>query len=119
MTAWYRRTESEARAHPQRSVVLEALDGVERPLRPLQRFQAQVGDRLLLCSDGVTDYLSDAEVADLLKTSDASVAVRRLIGSALARGSRDNITAVIADIVTRTRPRDGWLDVLPVPSNVK
>jgi protein phosphatase len=85
----------------------EALDGVERPLRPLQRLQAQVGDRLLLCSDGVTDYLSDTEVAELLKTSDASVAVRGLIGSALGHGSRDNITAVIADIVTRTRPRDG------------
>jgi PPM family protein phosphatase len=98
-------------------VVLEALDGVERPLRPPQRFQARVGDRLLLCSDGVTDYLSDAEVAELLKTSDASIAVRRIIGSALAHGSRDNITAVIADIVTRARPHDSWLDSLPLASN--
>jgi protein phosphatase len=72
---------------------------------------------LLLCSDGVTDYLSDAAVAELLKTSDAAVAVRRLVDSALARGSRDNVTAVIADVVTSTQPRDGWLDMLPAASD--
>ena len=106
-------TESDTRKHPQRSVVLEALDGVERPLPALQIVQARAGDRLLLCSDGVTDYLSDAEVAQLLKTSDAALAVQQLIESALARGSRDNVTAVIADVVTSTQERDGWLNMLP------
>jgi protein phosphatase len=106
-------TESDARAHPQRSVVLEALDGVERPLPALRRIEAQVGDRLLLCSDGVTDYLSDAVVAELLKISDATAALRQLIDSALAHGSGDNITAVIADVVTSAQPTDGWLDMLP------
>jgi protein phosphatase len=67
-------TENDARKHPQRSVVLEALDGVERPLPALRTVQARAGDRLLLCSDGVTDYLSDAAGAELLKTSDAAVA---------------------------------------------
>ncbi len=47
-------TENDARKHPQRSVVLEALDGVERPLPALRTVQARAGDRLLLCSDGVT-----------------------------------------------------------------
>jgi protein phosphatase len=110
-------TENDARKHPQRSVVLEALDGVERPLPALRTVQARAGDRLLLCSDGVTDYLSDAAVAELLKTSDAAIAVRRLVDSALARGSRDNVTAVIADVVTSTQPRDGWLDMLPAASD--
>lgn len=110
-------TENDARKHPQRSVVLEALDGVERSLPALQTVQARAGDRLLLCSDGVTDYLSDAEVAELLKTRDAAIAVRRLIDAALARGSSDNVTAAIADVVTRTQLRDGWLDVLPARSD--
>jgi protein phosphatase len=106
-------SEKDARVHPQRSVVLEALDGVERPLPPLRKVGARIGDRLLLCSDGVTDYLSDAEIAGLLKTSDAAVAVRQIIDSALAHGSRDNLTVVIADLVISTQPRDGWLDILP------
>jgi protein phosphatase len=94
-------------------VVLDALDGAERVRPALQRVQAQVGDRLLLCSDGVTDYVSDAEVAELLRTSDASLAVRELVASALSHGSRDNVTAVIADVVISTDPRDGWLPMLP------
>jgi PPM family protein phosphatase len=109
-------SESEARQHPQRSVVLEALDGVERPLPALRTVRAQAGDRLLLCSDGVTDYLVDAEVAELLRINDAAVAVRRLVDSALDHGSRDNITAVIADVVNGRDPGDGWLDSLPGPS---
>jgi protein phosphatase len=110
-------TESQARAHPQRSVVLQTLDGAERPLPAPQRVRAQAGDRLLLCSDGVTDYLSDPELAELLKTSDPAIAARRLVDAALARGSRDNITAVVADVVTSTQPRDGWLDILPAPGD--
>ena len=112
-------TESDARAHPQRSIVLDALDGVERVLPALRRFHAQIGDRLLLCSDGVTAYLSDAEIGELLNTSDAATALRRLIDSALAHGSRDNITAVIADVVTSTQPRAGWLDILPTVGDHK
>lgn len=106
-------SENEARRHPQRSVVLEALDGTERPLPALRTVRAQAGDRLLLCSDGLTDYLADAEVAESLRIKEAAVAVRRLVNSALDRGSRDNITAVIADVVTGQEPRDGWLDALP------
>lgn len=108
-------SEEEARAHPQRSVVLEALDGNERPLPALRAVQAQAGDRLLLCSDGVTDYLSDPEVTELLKLEDPGVAVRQLVHTALDHGSRDNVTAVIADVVSSTEPCAGWLDVLPAP----
>ena len=52
-------SEEDARSHPQRSIVLEALDGVRRTLPPIQSLKARAGDRLLLCSDGVSDYLSD------------------------------------------------------------
>lgn len=105
-------TESEARGHPQRSVVLSVLDGGEQRL-VLRAVDAQAGDRLLLCSDGVTDYLADEELAALLELDDASEAVRGLIDAALASGSRDNLTAVVADVVTRDDPDQGWLDALP------
>ena len=106
-------SESEARQHPQRSVVLEALDGVERPLAPVRKVLARTDDRLLLCSDGVSDYVSDAEISEVLRTADAGVAARELVDLAFDHGSRDNITAVIADILAGTDPHDGWLRSLP------
>jgi PPM family protein phosphatase len=106
-------TESEARIHPQRSVVLSVLDGGEQKLLTVRAVDAQIGDRLLLCSDGITDYLADEELAALLELDDADEAVRGLVDAALASGSRDNLTAVIADVVAREDPNAGWLDALP------
>jgi len=106
-------TEREAVRHPQRSVVLSVLDGGEQKLLALRAVDAQVGDRLLLCSDGVTDYLSDEELAALLEIDDAAEAARGIVDAALASGSRDNVTAVIADVVARDDPDEGWLDALP------
>lgn len=109
-------TEPEARGHPQRSVVLRVLDGGERTTVPLAVVDASAGDRLLLCSDGVTDYLADEQVAGFLELGDAGVAIRGLVDAALENGSRDNVTAVIADVVVRADPDAGWLDALPAPA---
>jgi PPM family protein phosphatase len=109
-------TEEEARRHPQRSVVLEALDGVERPLPPVERLRARRGDRLLLCSDGVTDYVTDRELARALSDRDAAEAVGAITRLALGHGGRDNVTAIVADIVPRRSARDGWLDYLAAGS---
>ena len=106
-------TEQDARRHPQRSVVLEALDGVARRLSPVRAFSAQIGDRLLLCSDGVSDYLTDEQIAELLGVPDAGRAARQLVEAALHHASRDNVTAIIADVVAGGPPQDGWLDALP------
>lgn len=106
-------TEEEARRHPQRSVVLEALNGGDRRPPPLERLRARPGDRLLLCSDGVSDYVTDRELAAALRLRQAGEAVREITRLALAHGGRDNVTAIVADVVSRTDPRDGWLDYLP------
>jgi len=107
-------SEREARRHPQRSVVLEALDGVSRPLPPVTRVTARAGDRLLLCSDGVSDYLCDEQIAEAIQSAELDAAARSLVQLALDHGARDNVTAVLAEVVTRTDPRDGWLDYLPL-----
>lgn len=103
-------TEDEARRHPQRSVVLEALDGVERPLPAVESIAARLGDRLLICSDGVTDYVTDGELARALAEPDPERAVQATIRLALDLGARDNVTAIVADVVSRMNRRDGWLD---------
>jgi protein phosphatase len=106
-------SEEDARRHPQRSVVLEALDGVPRVLPPLQSVKARSGDRLLLCSDGISDYVTDGQIAEALKTPDAVAAVRELARRALDQGGRDNVTAIVADVIAGANSRDGWLDYLP------
>ena len=108
--------ESEARRHPQRSLVLQALDGAVREPPAVRKVHARIGDRLLLCSDGVTDYLADERLAVLLGNPDAAVAVRQIVEAALHDGSRDNITAVIADVIVRVEPDEGWLDAFHVPT---
>lgn len=110
-------SQSEARDHPQRSAVLRVLDGGDQRPVVLSAVDGRVGDRLLLCSDGVTDYLSHEQVTECLLPRDATEAVRRLVAAALERGSRDNVTAVIADVVVRDDPQEGWLDALPGPGS--
>jgi serine/threonine protein phosphatase PrpC len=106
-------TESEARSHPQRSVVLDALDGADRPLPSIETVDARDGDRLLLCSDGVSDYVEDADLADALSNLEREAAAAELARLALARGSRDNISAIVADVARADEDAEGWRELLP------
>jgi protein phosphatase len=94
--------------------VLEALDGVPRTLPPIERHDARAGDRLLLCSDGLSDYVADEQIAEAMAATGADAVARELTRSALEGGGRDNVTVVIADVVERTDPDEGWLDVVPL-----
>ena len=77
-------TEEQARTHPQRSLVLRALDGSAREPAAVTTFAACGGDRLLLCSDGLSDALGDGEIAAALSGG----RVRRAPGPARAGGGR-------------------------------
>ena len=89
----------EAQRHPLRNVVKEVLDGDARRAPRLQTLPAAPGDRLLLCSDGVTDVLDDAVLVRALNGTSREEAAQRLVRLALDAGSRDNVTAVVADVV--------------------
>lgn len=107
-------SEAEARRHPHRSVVLEALDGTARELRPVATRPACAGDRLLLCSDGLSDVVADAAIAALLREErDAQGCAERLVDEALAAGARDNVTVVVADVVARPGPGPLWPPTMP------
>ncbi|MDQ1009571.1 serine/threonine protein phosphatase PrpC [Streptomyces sp. V4I23] len=93
--------EAEAAAHPQRAMLLRALDAGDGPGRPdLRLHEAKAGDRFLLCSDGLSTTVSQAAVRDCL-ASDAApeAAVDALIGLAHEGGGADNIAVVVADVV--------------------
>ena len=107
-------TEDDARRHPQRSVVLEALDGVPRALPPIERHDARAGDRLLLCSDGLSDYVTDEQIAEAMAAPQAEAVARTLASLALEHGGRDNVTVIVADVVEATDPQAGWLHAVPL-----
>jgi len=94
-----RLTPQQAREHPYRSVVVRSLNHELAQPPDLGELQLLVGDRLLLCSDGLTDYVDEPAVAGLLAGSDAWAAATALVDAALAAESRDNVTCLVADVV--------------------
>ncbi|HEY9726836.1 MAG TPA: Stp1/IreP family PP2C-type Ser/Thr phosphatase [Chroococcales cyanobacterium] len=91
-------TPEQARMHPWRHVLSQCLGRKDLPKIEVQPMDVQPGDRLLLCTDGLTEELSD----DLIKSSlQASLKgeeiATRLIEAAKEKGGRDNITVVIVE----------------------
>lgn len=95
-----RLTAAEAREHPWRHVVVRSLGGDPGETGEVTRLDLRRGDRVLLCSDGLTDLVDDAAVAGVLaghRSDDA--AVTALVAAANEAGGRDNITCVLATVV--------------------
>jgi PPM family protein phosphatase len=103
--------EDEALHHPQRSLVTRVLTGRPEDHPDLTMRELRTGDRLLLCSDGLTDYVAEDTVAELLMdaTLDPGECAERLIEIALRGSVRDNVTVIVADVVPSgegsTRPQ--------------
>jgi serine/threonine protein phosphatase PrpC len=91
-------TREEAHSHPQRSLIMRALTGHE--VEPtLTMREVRTGDRYLLCSDGLSDPVSDETILDALQIPDVTDSADRLIELALRGGGPDNVTVVVADVV--------------------
>ena len=91
-------TAEEAHSHPQRSLIMRALTGHEVDPTLIMR-EAREGDRYLLCSDGLSDPVSQETILEALKISDVGQSADRLIELALRGGGPDNVTVVVADVV--------------------
>ncbi|MDN6134042.1 MAG: protein phosphatase 2C domain-containing protein [Brevibacterium sp.] len=97
-------TADEAETHPQRSVVMKVLGDVgASPDLDLTLREAHVGDRWMLCSDGLTGFADVDDIARILtEVSDPDECCRQLIDLALAGGGADNVTVVIGDVLEGT-----------------
>lgn len=99
-------TKEEAKVHPQRSVITRALGSDPRMLPDLFEIDVNPGDRLLICSDGLTTMLSDEEISQLLaRTPDPQLCARQLVNAAIAAGGYDNVTVIVADVTGFTEVR--------------
>lgn len=92
--------EEDAMTHPRRNIITASLRGEPSDLVRVSERVAVRGDRWLLCSDGVSDYLPDDAIAAVLRVAgETNHVAELLVAAALQAGSRDNVTAVVADIV--------------------
>ena len=97
-------TPEEAESHPQRSLLLRAIDRDGATETDVSLHDAQAGDRYLLCSDGLTAVVSAGVIRDALSApGDPEQAVGRLIDLANEAGGPDNIACVVADVVEPSR----------------
>lgn len=93
-------TADEARTHPNRSVITRALGS--DPAMYADHFQLNIeeGDRLILCSDGLSSMVPDGDIETIAaQSSTAQICTDNLVDAALAAGGGDNVTVVVVDVV--------------------
>ncbi|RDB81494.1 Stp1/IreP family PP2C-type Ser/Thr phosphatase [Eggerthella lenta] len=92
-------TPEEARTHPQRSVITRAL-GSDAHLHPdIYEINVETGDRLLICSDGLSGMIFDDQIENTLRrVQDPQRCASQLVNEAIAAGGHDNVTVIVADV---------------------
>jgi protein phosphatase len=93
-------TEAEAEGHPQRSLVTRVLTGQVEDEPDLAMREARVGDRYLICSDGLSGFVARETIEEILvQAQPPGVTADRLVELAMRAGAPDNVTCIIGDIV--------------------
>jgi serine/threonine protein phosphatase PrpC len=86
----------EAENSPRKNILLQAMGSVEEVHAAIGQVELRRGDRLLICSDGISNAVSHAELLDILTSNGPSRACEQLVQLANDRGGEDNLTAVVA-----------------------
>ena len=96
-----RLTPEEVFDHPQRSLLTQALMG-DSGLDPiLVSYEIKADDQFLLCSDGLTNVLSDYEIGKIIESKSGDAVVTALIAEVKAKGAPDNITIIWAQVTDK------------------
>lgn len=96
-------TRDQAAEHPQKNLITRALGADDEVNVDTAILPIEAGDRILLCSDGLSDMVSEAGISEILAESpdDPERAARGLLSAALDAGGNDNITVVVVDVKER------------------
>jgi protein phosphatase len=99
-------TRDQAAEHPQKNLITRALGADEDVDVDTTVLPIDAGDRVLLCSDGLSDMVSEARISEILLESpdDPERAARGLLSAALEAGGNDNITVVVVDVKEQAAP---------------
>jgi protein phosphatase len=108
-------TEAEAAVHPQRHILTRALGVSPDVQADMWELQLRTGDRVLLCSDGLSNEVGMDEMASVLgDVRDPEEAAGRLVDVANEHGGADNITVIIVDVQVGEDGPDGASKVMPI-----
>lgn len=101
-------SEAEARVHPRRSVLNQAI-GMREHINPQIRgpVEIQPGDKYLLCSDGLSSVVSDADIREFLDLSSTEHITKRLVSRARSAGGPDNISVIVVSTEPDAAPSSG------------
>lgn len=91
-------TQDEAQNHRLRNVITNALGASEEVKLDIVHFELQDGDKIFLCSDGISILIDDDYLTEVISSLSPENAVAKLISEANKRGSPDNITAIVLEI---------------------
>lgn len=91
-------TEEEAFDHPQKNILLQALGVEENITADITHFTLEANDRLLLCSDGLSDMLRESEIAEIITDFSLFKVADKLLEKSLSNGGKDNISFILIDL---------------------
>ncbi len=97
-------SEGEASVHSHRSLLLKVLDGRHDNEPDLSTHDVQAGDRILICSDGLTGFVSQDRIAQAMASGSAQEVAAELTALALESGSTDNVTVLVGDVTEDSAP---------------
>ena len=104
-------TEKEAAIHPDRHMLIQAI-GVEEKINPqCEIFSVTKDDRLLLCTDGLTDMVNDDELLEILAEPKIDICADNLLEKALNNGGRDNVSFIIIDMTQAAKQENSCEEV--------
>ena len=89
-------TPEAARFHPMKNVLIQAVGAVDELFIDAENFPVESGDMFLLCSDGLTNMVDDAQITKILQT--APNPADTLIDAALSAGGRDNVSVIVVGV---------------------
>jgi PPM family protein phosphatase len=101
-------TRDQAAEHPQKNLITRALGAEEEVDVDTAVLPVEAGDRILLCSDGLSDMVPEGQISEILADSpdDPETPARRLLSTALDAGGTDNVTVVVVDVKEQEVPRE-------------
>ena len=113
-------TRAQASEHPQKNLITRALGAEDEVQVDTAVLPIEPDDRILLCSDGLTDMVPEARVGELLVDPSPEGAARTLVKAALDAGGADNVTVVVVDVKeaegpSGERPRSDTQEMRAVP----